>query len=264
MSNYSLFVDRFWQGKNGNNHAPTSLQQSIRKHYEASAESINAMRVGRRVVLVHNGDAIEGHHHNNIDVASRDVNEQIDLHVEIMSDFRRRINWQRGDLLYYTIGTECHTGDAEDVIGKELNAVQADDGLYASQNLILQIEGKNIMFVHHGPGGGYGRNEGRALRGWLENIYDDRLKSGLAPLDAVYSGHTHQYTYNVHVAREGEQYRIVHGAILPSWQAKTRYAYRAAPVARNRVGVAVSVVGGAISAPVAFLMDTDATIPVVI
>ena len=112
-NNHALFPARHWQGKNGNNHAPTSEQEAIHKQFVRFGEQIAERRKGKRVVLVHDGDAIEGTHHNNIDVCTRDTTEQANIHVELMAQFQKSIGWKAGDSLYYVAGTETHTNDVE-------------------------------------------------------------------------------------------------------------------------------------------------------
>lgn len=258
-SNSALFPDRFWSGKNGLNHTPTSRQQMIFKQFEAFAEYVRETRKNKRVVLVHDGDAIEGVHHNNVDVCTRDVNEQADLHVELMNLFMKTIGWTKGDLLYYVSGTDTHVGDMEDGIASELGAVQTDDDLFAHDHIQITVNGQPIWFVHHGPKAGKGANEGNALRNWLRDIYWDAVKEHEIAPAMIFTGHVHQPTYNAYIANDGGEYKMLHGVICPSWQAKTRYAYKAAPVARNKIGgVAVEVrADGEIKIPVFKVAETE-------
>ncbi|MFA6176345.1 MAG: hypothetical protein WC765_07185 [Phycisphaerae bacterium] len=260
-SNYALFPDHPYDLQKGNNHHATSLQQRIRQHFETTSERIAEDRKDKRVILVHNGDALDGFHHDNTDIATRQATEQMEIHQELMVEFQRRINWQAGDQLYYTVGTECHTGDNENIVAEKLNAVQTLDGMYVFQNLQLEINNFLTMFVHHGPNGGFGKNEGNALRSWLENIYIDYGKNRQPVPDLVVSGHVHTATFNDCIMREDDRYRRISGVILPSWQAKTRFAHRVSPVARNRVGTATIEIGDMMGTPTFYLMNTESTIP---
>ena len=258
-SNMALFPNRFWQGKNGVNHTPTSKQEMIWKKFGEVAANIAKERKDKRVILVHNGDAIDGVHHGSLDVATRDVGEQGELHIELMDWFQKKIKWQRGDKLYYVAGTETHTGDTEDWIAKSLNAQQSEDGSYYRNQLELLVNNRRINFVHHGPPAGKGANEGNSMRNWLRDIYFDSLKDKQPPPDMVISGHVHQPTYSTYVAREGDAFRMVHGIICPSWQMKTRYAHMAAPMARNKIGGTSTVITetGDIRTPKFDMMETQ-------
>lgn len=258
-SNYALFLDRFWEGKNGLNHNATSKQQIIRAKWEEAKKEMAKEREGKRVIIVHNGDAIEGVHHNNVDVCTHDLNEQAQIHIELMSEFQKAIHWQRGDQIYYVLGTATHTLDIENDIAEEMNAQQLPDGSKAAGHLSLNINGRDAWFVHHGPGSGKGANEGNAIRNALRDLYVDSMKMGVRAPDIVYSGHTHNATYGVYSPNEAMCFRVMHWVILPSLQAKTRHAYRAVPLALNRVGVAMQVItsAGDIRVPKFYLTETE-------
>lgn len=257
-SNKALFPNRFWKGKNGNNHTPTSQQVSLFEKFQEISLKVRQARKGKRVVLVHDGDAIEGVHHNNIDVCTRDVTEQAAVHVELISHFQNKIDWQRGDKLYYVTGTETHTADKEDDMARELNAEQGDDDLYMHNHLELVVNGRPIWFVHHGPPAGKGANEGNAVRNWLRDIYWDAKKDNNQPPAMVFTGHVHTPTYSAYIANDKGVYFLMHGIICPSFQAKTRYAHMAAPVARNKIGAVWCELkaDGEIKTPIFSLMET--------
>ena len=213
------------------------------------------------MVLVHDGDAIEGTHHNNIDVCTRDTTEQANIHVELMARFQKSIGWKAGDSLYYVAGTETHTNDVEWDIAEELNAVRAPDGRPVFDHLELTVNGVPMWFVHHGPTANDDLNEGRTLQNWLKAIHWRSVRDGKTIPQVFVSGHVHQPAYSTHTVNlSGRyQYLTMHGVILPSWQAKTRYAYKKAPIARNIIGGASLVVqaGGAIETPVFCTMETE-------
>ena len=235
-SNNALFVNRFWEGMQGVNHVPTDTQRKIYNHFVEVTKKIRIARKDRTLVIVHDGDAVEGVHHNNVDVATRNVGEQSDIHTEIMLDFKDRVDWQKGDKLYYVTGTETHTGDVENKLAEMVGAQQYDDNLYVANHLELVIHDLSIWFVHHGKSAGAGANEGDGIRNWLRDIYWDAKKANKTPPSMVISGHVHQPTYNTYVVNDNGIFKTVHCVICPSWQAKTRYAYKVSPVAKNVIG----------------------------
>ena len=232
----ALCPNRFIRFRKGGSHTPNSKQELIYAQFQKMMAEVRAEREGRQVILVNDGDAIEGLHHANNDVCTVDVDEQAELHVELMHEFKNGIGWQRGDLLYYVRGTETHTTEKEHTIADRAGAVQHANGLYIADHLELEINGRVAWFVHEGAGSGRGANEGNGLRNWLRDIYYDTMKDGGAIPDAVYSGHVHKHTYQIFIAMQNGQPRLVHGTILPSWQAKTRYAYKVASVDKNSLG----------------------------
>lgn len=250
-SRLALFPDRFMEFKVGGNHTPNSKQKLIYARWEKLKAEVVKEREGRRVILVNDGDAIEGLHHSSNDVCTRDIKEQCDIHVELMNGFMKAIKWQRGDLLYYVRGTETHTTETENDIARELGAVQHADGSYVADHLELIINGKKAWFVHEGAEAGKGANEGNALRNWLRDLYYDYVKDNDNPPDTIYSGHVHRNTYQIYVGMENGQPRLLHGVILPSWQFKTRFANKIAPADKNRIGgmMQVYTAGGDIRVP---------------
>jgi hypothetical protein len=256
-SNFALFLPRKWQGLK-NNHFPTSLQIKIRKRFEKLAAEVKAARGGKRVRLVHDGDAIDGDHHHSGDVCTLNQMEQADIHIQLMAEFQKRIGWQAGDELYYTRGTQTHVEEYENYIGREMNAVANGDS-FMWDLLRLKTNGVTAWFVHHGPGRGEGANEGNTMRNWLRNIYMEAVKDGRPVPDILYTGHVHNPTYSTYIWRREMEFRTMHGVILPSWQAKTVYAHMRAPVQVNKIGGVYQEIkaDGTICIPRFCVMTTD-------
>lgn len=258
-SNYALFVDRVWQGLKGATHVPNSKQIKIRYQWDRFAEEILAARQGKRIRLIHNGDAIDGDHHHSGDVCSLNEKEHADIHIELINELQKRIDWQAGDELYYTKGTQTHVHDQENYIGEQLNAVP-DGDYYCWDFLPLETNGVLSWFAHHGSEAGRGANEGNGLRNWLKDIYFDCKSDGVRPPDIVYSGHVHRPAWQPYGYRtDGFVYKEMHGIILPSWQMKTTYGYQKAAFQRNKIGGVFQEIkaDGTICIPVFCVMDGE-------
>jgi hypothetical protein len=234
-SNYALFIAGEWKGTKEQSHTPRSAQVEIRKHFEKFTEQVKQLRKGKRLILVHNGDAVDGDHHNSGDVCTVNVLEQARIHIDLMSELQKRIGWQAGDTMYYTRGTQSHVNEYENYIGQEMDAVPNGD-YFVHDLLQLDINGVRSWFVHHGPARGEGANEGNSMRNWLRNIYFEAHKDGSICPQIVYTGHVHNPTYSTYVYQSKMQFQTMHGVILPSWQGKTIYAHRVAPYQKNKIG----------------------------
>lgn len=257
----ALFPNRFWQSTTTeHNHTPTRKQQALYKHFEYCMEYARVNRKDKRLIVVHDGDAIEGYHHNTTQTITQNKAEQAEIHIELMDTFLQRVRWNKkqGDLLYYVSGTEAHTGDVEQSIAKDLSAEKNPEGGRVFDHLELNINGRLLWFVHHGKGRGKGPNEGNELRNWLRDAFWDCAKVKVQPPDLVVTGHTHTPTWNAYVARNLNTFHIIHGVICPSWQSKTRYAYKIAPVERNEIGAVFVEIkaDGEIKNPVILMADT--------
>lgn len=256
-SNFALFLNRHWHGRK-TSHLPRSLQLKIRECFEKFANEVRKARKNKFIELVHNGDAIDGDHHHSGDVCTVNELEQADIHIELMNELQKRIDWQRGDKLYYTKGTPTHVKEYEEYIARELNAVP--DGDYYAHNLLkLDTNGTHSWFVHHGKSRGEGANEGNGIRNWLKSIYFDAIKDERKIPDIIYTGHVHDPTYSTYIYRERMNFKTMHGIILPSWQAKTEYAHMRAPVNRNKIGGLTQTIyaDGTIGTPYFSILETE-------
>jgi hypothetical protein len=235
-SSVALFPNHFIQFKD-NNHTPTSKQLAMYEHWVRCAEAVGKARKDKRLVIVHNGDAIEGDHHDSPQNISRDPRDHVAVHIELMNGFKKMVDYRRGDKLYYMSGTETHTGDFEDDCAAQLGAEQTPEGLYVYDILELSINGRLLWWVHHGPTAGKGANKGNSLRNFLRNIFFDCVTENTNPPDVVITGHTHRPFYVPYSQEYGNTWWVMHGIINPSWQMKTRYAYKIAPVEKNKIGL---------------------------
>ncbi len=252
----ALFPNKFWQFEHGN-HTPTPQQKSMFEHFDKCAVQAGKLRKDKRLIVVHDGDALEGVHHGSLQVITYNKDEQAELHEDLMDHFLTKADFdrKRGDRLYYVRGTESHTDDKEQEIAKSLSAEKAESGKRIFDHLEIEVNGRVIWFVHHGPKKGEGAPEGNALRLWLGRIYWTCIKDGKRPPDMILTGHVHTPVYNTYVMG----FHTIHGVICPSWQAKTRFAYKVAPVEKNEIGaVFIQIMAdGEIKAPVIMTKETE-------
>lgn len=258
-SSTALFPNRFWQDEH-QNHTPNQKQKEIYAVFETCMQYARERRKNKRLIMIHNGDSIEGVHHNSSQICVFNKDSQAELHQELMDTFLQKAKFDKssGDRLFYVRGTETHVEDKEAVIAKDLGAEKTPDGNYVFDHLELTVNGRLIWLVHHGKGRGRGAAEGNTLRNFLRDVHYDCEKVGKRTPDIVVSGHVHAPTYSNYVYRKGNDFQIMHGVICPSWQAKTRYAYKVAPVDVNEIGcVFIEITAsGDIRVPHFILQDT--------
>lgn len=257
-SNYALFVKGTWEGTKGNNHTATSKQMKIRNHFEKFAEELKQARQGKQIKLVHNGDAIDGDHHQSADVCTINVLEQAKIHVDLMEEFKKRIDWQQGDELYYTRGTQTHVNELENWIGEQVNAVP-DGDFFVYDLLNLETNGTLSTFAHHGPSRGEGDNEGNSMRNWLRSIKQERTKDQKRIADVIWTSHVHYPTYSSYIWREKMEFRTMHGIITPAWQRKTSFGWQVASLKEEKIGGVYQEIksDGTICIPKFSIMESD-------
>lgn len=234
-SNYAWFFDTQWKGLKGMNHHPTSQQLEINAHMKKYQNEVRAARKGKRLKIIVDGDCIDGDHHSSGDVCTTNEKEQADIHIQLMTQFKKAVDFQRGDELYYVKGTDTHTKEWENYCGYELGAIPTGD-FYSHDTLSLNTNGRELLFFHHGAGAGDGANEGNPLRNYLKRYSDNCVKDRRPRADILASGHVHNPTYATHQWRDGMKFRTIHGLILPAWQSKTRFGNQVAPLAVNKIG----------------------------
>jgi hypothetical protein len=176
----ALFPNKQWWFDTERNHTPSLKQVEMFKHFDKCALYARVNSRNRRHILIHNGDAIEGAHHNTIQIVTASESEQAKVHVDLMHFFMKkaRFDGRKGDKLYYVKGTETHTLNKEKEIAEKLKAQQSEDGEYIFDHLELNVNGRLLWFLHHGKKRGAGANEGNALRNWMRDIFWDCKKTG--------------------------------------------------------------------------------------
>lgn len=175
-------------------------------------------------VLVHNGDVIDGIHHNSVTQISQNITDQIKIAEIVLSEIIRKKNCRA----YYQIrGTEAHVGKSgqyEEELAKNLNAVRSRNGNYARWELTL-IFGENnnrSHFTHHISTTSSTAYESTAVHKELVEAYNEAGRYGRIPPDVIVRSHRHRY-YKVEVPS-----KKIHAISLvtPGWQLKTPFVYR--------------------------------------
>lgn len=225
-----------WKFDTERNHTPTENQKRMHKHWIRCAAEAARLRAGKRMIVVLDGDAIEGWHHRIIQVLTTRPEEQKKIHKYLMKQFLKRSGFDKeaGDRLVYVKGTEIHTGETEMEIAAELGA----EFKIAHDFVELEINGRMIWFAHQGPGSTDGPNEGDAARNWLKRIYWNMIHRRRPVPDLIVTGHFHKAVYQNYIQLRNGEVQNLRGIVLPSWQMKTRFVYAKAPATVNEIGAA--------------------------
>ncbi|MBT6053155.1 MAG: hypothetical protein HOG49_40670 [Candidatus Scalindua sp.] len=268
--NTALMMPEMFQGLNVN-HTPFPIQLEIFEHYAYCAEVIKKMRKKKRIIMVENGDAVDGNHHGTHEVFTRNIQEQRSVHIDLVDWFMREIGFSKknGDMLFYTLGTEIHTRDDEHIIGEYLGAVphrRGDTLLYAHKALKLNINGRLFWWLHHGATAGDGANIGNAHKNWLKNKFWNKILAKEEIPDVISTGHVHHPNWYDYVAGVGNNWARIRGLITPSWQAPTRYGHRASKDKATWVGMWVQEVkaDGQMPDPVPLMHKIDTSKPLLV
>lgn len=176
-------------------------------------------------MLLLNGDLIEGIHHRTTQVISSEVADHVKAAKMLLSPL-----CDRASKVFFVRGTECHVGDRENSIARELGGVKNPDAKdrHTFDRFVLDINGVRIVARHH---------ISTSIRPWLEAT---ALGADLASeqLEAARNGEKiPQILLAAHRHRFGMFQDASGMAIVsPPWQHLTRHGYKVVPSARTKPG----------------------------
>lgn len=167
---------------------------------------------------VWNGDLTEGVHHGAKQLISNQLQDHIDPAVALLSQYPVR----RATKTYVVKGTECHTGDLEEVVAKNIGAEKNPaTGKHTFDILRMKMCGIPISIRHHFPA---------TSRSYLE-ASQHSIQMGNAIIEAhrnhseipriLVGSHRHRPGH----FSDGESLTVV----TPAWQALTRHGYKVVP-----------------------------------
>ena len=238
-----------WTLCDGNEFRPNPLQQIIREHWCASWERIAQQRKQRRLVVVLVGDAIDGVHHNTVQLITSRIDTQEAMACAVMREGLALAGWnaRRDDLLRVITGTApAHEGPgaaSAERVARTLTGY-CGDSRQSLDYWLCDVAGVRFDVAHR-PGSGPGsRNwvRGNAFQAWLRSLYLDALEAGQHPPRYVIRAHRHVYTERY--VHNGAGEIVTTGYILAPWMGKSEYVYAVSPEAVTSIGALVIDVDG--------------------
>jgi hypothetical protein len=187
---------------------------------------VESIADGDPFVLVLNGDLIDGNHHRTMQIISPDVGD----HVEAAIHSLRPLVAKASDT-FIIKGTECHTHNAETVVGKALKTrINSETKLPSWDRLTLDLNGVRCVFRHH-----IGTTTRRGLAGTQLSmqLVEEQVEAANAgePIPRVLCcAHRHKVGYY----QDDNGLSLVTGA----WQDLTRFAHKVVSQARCKPSIA--------------------------
>ena len=176
--------------------------------------------------LIVNGDCIEGRHHGSSEVVAALNMDHSNAAIECLKPLAAK-----AAITYMTAGTECHVGDYEQYICREIGATWlGDKGL-------VEINGTLLDIAHHMPTTGRAYLEAGAMSITMGNARQNYSRLGHRVPKIYLRGHRHV----------GGMFCDAAGLFMvsPAWQLLTRYGHK--------------VVGDSICRPGAGILDWQGT-----
>lgn len=238
-----------WQLHDGGTYQPSAGQRIIWKQYTEGISNAKKDREGKRLIVIFNGDPVEGRHHDTTQLITSRIEDQEAMHIDIMDWTLTELGFddKAGDLLYYITGTEAH-GDngsqSDERIASQFDGIQRmSKGRATWDRLLLKCNGYIFDVAHQGanPGSRAWTKE-NALHNTLKSIYFDCLDSGAEIPDYWIRAHVHTYVPDHY---QGQR-KTVYGVLMPALQLKTEYAYKNHAMKMADIGLIYFIVGDSV------------------
>jgi hypothetical protein len=239
-----------WQLYDGGTHTASPGQRIIHRKWVDSAKNVKDLltetRRRKRLVIVLNGEPIDGHHHDTPQLITKTPNEQIEMAITLLDEWMQIAEYEpkRGDSMYLVRGTDAHEkGEHIERIGRDFDGVVpyrrdssplTKDGRYHYQKLRRKVNGQLFQIAHHGFG--------RGTRAWtkensiayaLKSMYFTCLDSKQPIPSVVVASHYHVFTQVYYYGKQ----KTIYGCITPSWQLRTNFVHRIAALENiNTIG----------------------------
>ena len=213
---------------NGPTVKPSAIQLKLWERWELFwNEWVPRVTHGEPYAVVHNGDAIDGVHHNSTTQWSHNLADQRNHAEKILS---RVVELCEGRY-YHIRGTEAHVGKSateEEQLAKALNAIPSPEGHHARWELLKKIGDDTAHFSHHIGTTSSAHHETSAVNGELASAFTEAGRWGHAPPKIIVRSHRHRCSEIRLPARCGYATSFV----TPAWQLKTPYVFKL-PGGRN-------------------------------
>jgi len=241
-STLGLMVNKKFYSAEGTPITPSPVQQIIWRQFCENIKEIASERKDSRLIVIYDGDPVEGIHHETTQIISPCVSAHEQIFVECMDKLLTSVHYapEHGDKVYFISGTEEHSGNgsqSDERIARDFDGVipqaewmeQDEDGAYYREGkftwnrLLLKVNGVLLDIAHHG--GSVGRRAwttSDGLRNTVKSIYFECLEHNLPIPRYWIRSHLHQFVPARYEGNRG----VIEGIILPSFQLKTGYVYK--------------------------------------
>jgi len=207
---------------------PSQLQLKVWAWWEEFwGEWVPMATKGEPYVVVHNGDAIDGVHHNSTTQMSHNLQDQVDLAYDILKPVVDKCDGR----YYHIRGTEAHvskSGREEENLAKMLDAIPTIDNSkkqHARWELWLEMGGELIHFLHHIGTTASSAHESSAVNAEISAMLHESARWGLKKPTIVVRSHRHR---SIEVRLPSQNNRYITGVVTPAWQLKTPFTYKIA------------------------------------
>jgi hypothetical protein len=176
---------------------------------------------GEPFAVVLNGDAVDGKHHKAVTQVSQNLTDQARIAKMVLQPVVEACEGR----YYHLRGTESHVGASgqdEERLAEELNAIPDEDGRYARWELWIEIGVGLIHLTHHIGTAGSLAYETTAVHKELEQSFVEAARWGDRHPDVVIRSHRHRNVETRIQTANG----FATACTTAGWQAKTPFVYK--------------------------------------
>lgn len=214
----------------GGYYLPSDFQEQIWGLWtEFWDEFVPSVTKGEPYDVVHNGDVIDGVHHNSTTQISHNYGDQIRIARAVMEPVVQRCK-KSGGTYYHIRGTEAHVGKSavhEEDLAEQLGAKPNREGQHARYDLWKRVGGKTgplVHLLHHIGTTSSAAHESSAVNAELSAEFVESARWGHEPPDYVVRSHRHRSIAVDLDCAKG----YAAGIVTPGWQGKTPFAWKVA------------------------------------
>jgi len=212
----------------GGVYKPSNLQLKIYAMWrEFWDEFVPEATRGEPFGVVHNGDSMEGVHHNSTTQISQNLEDQTEVAYQLLAPV---VDLCEGR--YWMVrGTEAHVAASareEERLAKRLGAIPNAEGQHARWDLWKSVGGKKLVhFLHHIGTTGSQAYEATAVHKELVEEFAEAARFGRRPPDMIVRSHRHRCIETaIPVTDENGVTGRAVAVVTPSWQGKTPFVWK--------------------------------------
>jgi len=223
----------------GGRYMPSKLQLSLWAWWEEFwGEWVPGVTHGEQFTVVHNGDAIDGKHHDSCTQISQNIEDQVELAYRILAPVVKAC----GGRYYHVRGTEAHVGKSaqhEEALAKRLGAIPNSEGQHARWELWKEVGTGLVHFSHHIGTTGSNGYEATAVHRELIEAFTEAGRWGERPPSVICRSHRHR-CIETRIPVAGGGYAT--SFVTAGWQLKTPFAYRIAGARQSQPQIGGSII----------------------
>lgn len=208
---------------NGGTYQQSALQIKTWKMWEEFWDKwVPEVTKGEPFIVVLNGDALDGIHHNTVTQITHNIKDQLAIGENVLRDI---ITLKNCCGYFHIRGTEAHVGASgqwEELLAKSLGAAPDENGNHARWELWMEINKALVHFTHHIDNTSSAAYESTAVYKELVEAFNEAGRWQDSPPDVIVRSHRHRQMEVRIPTKKGYGISLV----TPGWQLKTPFTYK--------------------------------------